>query len=180
MATVLDIVRGISQALANNYDGPHVEEYSSDGEARKAGLKREEGNPMLDARVMDGFKCRFHGNKLIINYHSEASLKDLHKGRNKFESEVESQISDIVKFLKKEYKKVTGNTLSLKKDGEVDIRFEYMNKIRSWITAKQQYEIGGLKDVVEVGEESKDRLDQSIKDWLQLGKNSPKPKNVKI
>ena len=38
MATVLDIVRGISQALANNYDGPHVEEYSSDGEARKAGL----------------------------------------------------------------------------------------------------------------------------------------------
>ena len=104
----------------------------------------------------------------------------MHKGRNKFESGIEGYITDAVKFLKKEYKKVTGNTLSLKKDGEVDIRFEYMNKIRSWVIANQQYEVGGLKDVVEVGEASEDRLDQAIKDWLQLGKNSPKPKNVTI
>ena len=180
MSTVLDIVRGISQVLAHNYDGAHVEEYSADGEARKAGLKREEGNPMIDARVMDGFNCRLHGNKMIVTYHSECPLKDLHKGRNKFESKVESQINDVVKFLKKEYKKVTGNTLSLKKDGEMDIRFEYMNNIRSWFIAKQQYEVGGLKGVVENGEPSEDRLDQSIKDWLQLGKNAPKPKNVTI
>ena len=40
MATVLDIVRGISQAAANAYDGAHDEKYSLDGEVRKIGLKK--------------------------------------------------------------------------------------------------------------------------------------------
>ena len=58
MATVLDIVRGISQAAANAYDGSHDERYNSDGEARKVGLKREEGDPILDWRVMVTLKTR--------------------------------------------------------------------------------------------------------------------------
>ena len=61
MATVLDIVRGISQAAANAYDGAHDDKYSLDGEARKVGLKREEGDPIVDSRVIDGFGIRFHG-----------------------------------------------------------------------------------------------------------------------
>ena len=48
MATILDIIQGISQAAANAYDGSHIEEYSHDGKVRKVGLKREEGNPILD------------------------------------------------------------------------------------------------------------------------------------
>ena len=31
MATILDIIQGISQAAANAYDGSHIEEYSHDG-----------------------------------------------------------------------------------------------------------------------------------------------------
>ncbi len=34
MATTLEIIRGISQAAANAYDGAHSESYSSDGEIR--------------------------------------------------------------------------------------------------------------------------------------------------
>ena len=49
MASVLDIVRGISQAAANAYDGSQDEKYSLDGEARKIGLKREEGDPIIDS-----------------------------------------------------------------------------------------------------------------------------------
>ena len=41
MASVLDIVRGISQAAANAYDGSQDEKYSLDGEARKIGLKEK-------------------------------------------------------------------------------------------------------------------------------------------
>ena len=59
MASVLDIVRGISQAAANAYDGSHDERYAADGKARKIGLNREEGDPILDSRVMDGFKVKF-------------------------------------------------------------------------------------------------------------------------
>ena len=78
MATTLEIIRGISQAAANAYDGSHVEGYSSDGKARVIGLKREEGNPLIDKRVMDGFGVRFHGNKLCITYHSEVKLKEVY------------------------------------------------------------------------------------------------------
>ena len=48
MATVYEIVQGLSQAAANAYDGAMTE----DGEPIKAGLKREEGNPLIDKRVM--------------------------------------------------------------------------------------------------------------------------------
>ena len=53
MATVLDIINGISQAAANSYDGAHDERMAADGEARTAGLKREKGDMNLEARVMD-------------------------------------------------------------------------------------------------------------------------------
>ena len=102
MATTLDIVRGISQVLANSHDGALDEE----GEPIKIGLKREEGDPIKDSRVMDGFSCRFHGNQICISYQSECRLKDVHA--NSFESDTEQKIEDIAKFLKKEYKKLTG------------------------------------------------------------------------
>ena len=71
MATVLDVVRGISQAAANAYDGSHDERYTADGEERKAGLRREEGDSMLETREIDGFKVKFHGNKLNILYNAD-------------------------------------------------------------------------------------------------------------
>ena len=47
MATILDIARGISQVVANTYDGALDEK----GEPIKIGLKREEGDPINDSRV---------------------------------------------------------------------------------------------------------------------------------
>jgi len=79
MATVLDIVKGISQAAANGYDGSQDEKYSFDGEERKIGLKREEGDPIVDSRVVDGFGVAFHGNLLNISYQSDIRLKDIIK-----------------------------------------------------------------------------------------------------
>ena len=73
MATTYEIVRGISQAMTRAYDGAHDE----NGEPVKIGLKREEGNPLIDKRVMDGFGVKFHGNRLMITYHAEIMLKDI-------------------------------------------------------------------------------------------------------
>jgi hypothetical protein len=33
----------------------------------KIGLRREEGHPIMDSRVMDGFNVRFAGDKMIVN-----------------------------------------------------------------------------------------------------------------
>ena len=62
MATVYEIVQGLSQAAANAYDGALDE----NGEPLLAGLKREEGDPILDKRVMHGFKVTFYGNMMCL------------------------------------------------------------------------------------------------------------------
>ena len=65
-ATVYDIIQGLSQAAANAFDGALTE----DGEPIKAGLQREEGHPILDKRVMDGFNVKFYGNMMCLTYQS--------------------------------------------------------------------------------------------------------------
>ena len=77
MADVLEIVRGISQAIANTHDGALDE----DGEPVKIGLRREEDVDITDRRVIDGFKVALHGDQLVIKYHSEIPLEEVH-GKN--------------------------------------------------------------------------------------------------
>ena len=57
-STTLQIIQGLSQAAANAYDGVHDERFSLDGQVRKVGLKREEGCPIMDSRVNDGFSVK--------------------------------------------------------------------------------------------------------------------------
>tara|TARA_R110000824_G_scaffold149397_1_gene319691 strand:+ start:1412 stop:2023 length:612 start_codon:yes stop_codon:yes gene_type:complete len=173
MATTLDIVRGISQVLANSHDGALDEE----GEPIKIGLKREEGDPIKDSRVMDGFSCRFHGNQICISYQSECRLKDVHA--NSFESDTEQKIEDIAKFLKKEYKKLTGSTLSLKASGEMKAIVQNVSKVRTWVQAQKYYDIGGTKGTEPVGGDSKDSVDAKFKSFLDLGGFGKKTKNDK-
>ena len=148
MATVYEIIQGLSQAAANAYDGALDE----NGEPLLAGLKREEGDPILDKRVMDGFNVGFYGNMMCLSYMSEVQLKEVYA--NGFESDVESQLSEIVKFLQKEYKKITGKSVSLTADGEIDIRVENSSRVRSWVTAKMHYKVGGLKEDMAVAAEA--------------------------
>ena len=170
MATTMEIVRGISQVLANSYDGA----LDDKGEPIKVGLKREEGHPILDSRVMDGFKVTFHGNQLRISYHSEIKLKDVHASG--FESDLEQMIADIAKFLKKEYKKVTGDALTLKANGEVDAIVQETSRVRSWVQANQMFDIGGI-DAEGVKEPSEDNMEANFKTFLEQGGWGGKAKN---
>ena len=170
MATVMDIIQGIQQAAANAYDGAHDERAASDGESRTAGLKREQGDMNLEARVMDGFNVRFHGDRLSVHYHGGCKLKETHN-RNEFENAINQHIADVVKYLKKEYKKITGNTLTLTKEGDSEILVQYISRIRCDVQASCMYKIGGMKGVLDAKEpSSEERLDDAIKNWLKLGK----------
>ena len=90
------------------------------GEALKIGLNREEGDPIIDSRLIDGFKVRFAGPKMIVTYQSEVRVNELHP-RNQFENEINAKFADIAKFLKKEYKNITKSTVSLTEDSDADI-----------------------------------------------------------
>ena len=170
--SVLDVVRGLSQAAANAYDGALTE----DGEALKVGLQREEGNPILDKRVLDGFGVVFYGPMMCIKYHSEVQLKEVYA--NGFESDMDQRMADISSFLKKEYRKVTGKSVKLTKEGEIDIRVESTSRVRSWVVAKQHYKIGGMDDVIVVGEGSEDTLEKSWRSFLdQGGLGGKRPRN---
>jgi len=172
MATTMEIVRGISQVMANTHDGA----LDDKGEPIKVGLKREEGHPINDSRVMDGFKVSFYGPQLCIHYHSELKLKDVYaKG---FEDDLAQMIADIAKFIKKEYKKITGSALSLKKAGEVDAIVQNTSRVRTWVQAKQYFDIGGI-DAEGVKSPSEDNMEADFKSFLDQGGWGKKEKGDK-
>ena len=173
MATVYEIVQGLSQAAANAYDGALGE----DNQPLVAGLRREDGDPILDKRVMDGFKIKFYGDMMCLSYHSEVMLKEVYAAG--FESEIEQRIADIASFLKKEYKKITGKSVSLTEEGEADMRVESSSRVRSWVTAKKHYKVGGLAKEMEVNAASADNMEAGWKTFLEQGGWGSRPDNDK-
>ena len=169
MDTILDVINGISQALSSNYDGAT----DKDGEPVKSGLKREDGNPIFDPRVMDGFNARIQGETLVLTYNLETKIKEVHN--TSFESDIESTMADLAKHLKKEYKSATGSALQLTKDGEVDILVQYISKIRTSVTAVQKFKLASSL----LAKEPERKLDDTFKKFLELGGKAKRPQNDK-
>ena len=174
MATVYDIVKGINQAAANAYDGSHDARFRTDGKDDPIGLKREKGCALNDSRVIDGFKVRMSGPKLIVSYQTEMPMSSFHN--TKLDEELEQTFADIVKFLKKEYKNLTGETLTLTEDGPAGMLLQNMSKIRTFVQASKVYTVGNLKDVVPVGEPSQDRLEDNFRKFLEQSSDK-RPQN---
>ena len=177
MANILDIVRGLGQAAANAYDGALDES----GEPLQLGLKREKRHPVLDSRVMDGFKVRFAADKMIVTYHGEVMMKEVHP-RNQFENEIEQKFTDILKYLKKEYRKINKDSVNLKEDGAADIMVQSTSRVRNWVQAKKVYVIKGAEGVDKVGRPSNDKLEDGIRKFLdksttKRAKNDKAPAN---
>lgn len=172
----LEIIRGLSQAAANAYDGGHMENYSLDGQVRKVGLKREEGIPLLDRRVNDGFKVKFYGDSMIINYQSDVMMKDLKD--NGFENDIMRTINEVKKFLQKEYKAITGKSVSLTAKGEPQVIVQTTSNVRTFVQAYQHYKIGGLK-MDQILEPSGDTTRDVTKKFLEFAK-AKRPQNEKI
>jgi lipopolysaccharide assembly outer membrane protein LptD (OstA) len=169
MASVYQIIQGINQAAANAYDGSSEVSQQADNRARTVGLKREDGHYINDRRVMDGFGVKFHGPILQITYQAEVLIKQVQD--NNFENDIEQRLADIVKFLKKEYKAITGDTLTLTKEGDSSILVQRISNYRTDVQAHCDYRIGGLTEVIEVNAGSdEERLDKAVRDWLSLGK----------
>ena len=157
MATTLEIINGISQVLANSYDGALDES----GEPVKIGLRREEGNPLVDHRVIDGFGAHINGNRLHIKYHAEIPLKEVHS--NGFEGEMDSMVEKVKSFLQKEFRKVTKSSLSLSDPSEVDVLVEYISRVRTTVKVHKCYQIGG------VAAEPEKEIDPEFEKFTQLG-----------
>ena len=169
MATTLEIINGISQVLANSYDGALDEA----GEPVKIGLRREEGNPLIDSRIMDGFGAHISGNRLHIKYHAEIPLKEVHSSG--FEGEMESMVEKVKSFIQKEYNKIAKNSLSLSDPSEVDVLVEYISRIRCSVKVHKCYKIGGVPT------EPEKEIDPAYEKMVALsGLGGARPRNEKI
>tara|TARA_Y100001937_G_scaffold71452_1_gene97269 strand:- start:8601 stop:9086 length:486 start_codon:yes stop_codon:yes gene_type:complete len=157
MATTLEIIDCISQVLSNTYDGALDES----GEPIKIGLRREEGNPLVDHRIMDGFGAHVSGNRLHIKYHAEIPLKEVHS--NNFEGEMESMVEKVKSFIQKEYKKIKKTGLTLSDPSEVDVLVEYLSRIRTSVKVHKCYKIGGLPT------EPEKEIDPEFENFTKLG-----------
>ena len=157
MATTLEIIDCISQVLSNTYDGALDES----GEPIKIGLRREEGNPLVDQRVMDGFGAHISGNRLHIKYHAEIPLKEVHSSG--FEGEMEAMVEKVKSFIQKEYKKIKKNALSLTDPSEVDVLVEYVSRIRTSVKVHKCYEISAIPA------EPEKEIDPDFEKMVQLG-----------
>jgi|TARA_Y100000310_G_scaffold104983_2_gene103297 hypothetical protein len=181
LATTIEIVQGLAQAAANAYDGSHDERFTADGTSKKVGLRREEGDPLVDKRIMDGFGVKFSGSKLIVSYQGEMTRKDINNG--KYTDVVEDCFKQIASFLKKEYKSVVGSSVSLSEDGPATVHVQALSRIRTFVMAQKVYNIGSIKEVENIGQGTPDDLlDASIKKFLEIGKDkytgAKKPENV--
>ena len=174
-SNILEIVQGLSQAAANAYDGAHDKRTSYDGEERRIGLAREEGCPIMDKRVMDGFKLKFYGNRVCIHYQADIKLKQIYAGN--FESEMESMINKIKNFLQKEYKAITGNSITLSKDGEISILATSVSRVRSFVQAHQIFKISGIQEDPDAGGSENRTVDDAIRNFLELNNNNKRPSN---
>ena len=142
-------------------------------------MKREEGDPILDRRVIDGFKVKFYNDGLCIHYHGEVKMKEVYSGG--FEDEMARMLNEIKKFLQKEYKAITGNSITLTKTGDVHVMVQSTSRVRSWVQAHQYYKISGIKeDEMSLAKGSENRtVDDAIKNFLSLGKGvANKPQNA--
>ncbi len=173
--TILDVITGISTVLAKKYDGA----LDDDGKRASIGLKRDDEVALADARfprVADGFAATIVGDRLILTYHSEIKMTNVHD--KKFESDIEDYLDKIVKFLKKEYKSLTKDALSLSPQGKPLIKVETMSRQRSWVVAKQEYKIGRV-EMEDTGEGDREKAADAIRKWLDQS-SIKKPKNVTI
>jgi hypothetical protein len=160
---MLEIIQGLAQAAANAYDGAHDERFSHDGKERRANLRREEGCPIMDSRLMDGFNVKFIGDAICLSYQADIKLKEVYAGD--FEHEMETMINDIKNFLQKEYKVVTGKSVSLKKNSEIDVLVQSTSRVRSFVNAHQYFKIMGIEtDPILAPSEKK--ADNIIKEFL--------------
>jgi len=136
MASILEVITGISQALHAKHEG-----------GTQFGLKREtenllQGCSIYDPRVMDGFGVQFTGDRLVLKYHSEMPLVKVHD--KNFETDIRDVVKQITKHLKEEYKKVTKSSLSLVEEGDVQILVQTANRRTCYVNAVQVYKIGGV------------------------------------
>ena len=176
-SNTLEIIQGLAQAAANGWDGNHDDSFALSDKPVSVGLNRENGRPLIDKRVNDGFSVKFSADTICITYQSDVRVQEVKD--SKFEQDMERMLNEVKKFLQKEYKKVTGNSVTLTKKGEPRIIVQTTSRIRTFVQAYQNYKISGIKDMDQIGDPSRDSENDVMRRFLAQS-STKRPQNDKL
>jgi len=161
MATILEVINGISQAIHAKHEG-----------GTPFGLKREtetllQGVSIYDPRIVDGFGVQFQGDMLLLKYHSEMPLVSVHE--KNFQTDLERNIKDICEHIKSEYKQLKKQSLSLTSFGDLKIMLQTANRRTVYVNAVQAYKINNVEIDKGTGVEVKN-YDDSQENFTNIAK----------
>lgn len=154
------IIKGLQQAAYNGSDMSSGDNMSQED----IPLKREKGNKIVDTRVMDGFNVRIAGKYLTLTYQSEETIDHVHE--NGYEDDVRRTLRDLVQYLQKEYKNLSGESVTLTQVEEPHIQVQNTSSKRVWVQATAHYEVSTLEEFEKEGpartQDELDELDKMI------------------
>ena len=86
------------------------------------------------------------------------------------------QLNEIKKFLQREYKAVTGNSITLTSSGEPKILVQSTSRVRSFVQAYQHYKISKVKEepIMDPAVEDSRKI---TRDFLEKFKAAKRPLN---
>ena len=129
----------------------------------------------MDRRINDGFSVKFMGHQMCIHYQADIMLKEIYGGG--FEDEMARMINEVKKFLQKEYKAITGNSVTLTKAGDIKVLASSVSRVRSFVQAHQYYSISGIKADPDAGGSENRKIEDSFRKFLELNNNNKRPQN---
>ena len=152
--TVYDIIQGIHQAAANgkNFENNENIPDFKDNENEVSEEDKDKGHRLGLSVKSQAFFIKINANKMLVTFETMSSIKDVLDKERYIES-LKSNMKIVEKFLKSEYKKITGKTLSISMDGELSSMTQNINGTKTFTTAKQLYTIAGIPEIKDAGTE---------------------------
>ncbi len=159
------IIRGIQQAFRNSKEV-----------GKEVGLRREEYPSAAGpgwTRLFDNFSIRIGGNTLTVTYNTQLTVDQFHNLN--LSNEVETYIAEAIKFLKSEYKEVTGKALTLTPEkGDPVIKTEHISYCRMTLYGTKKFTIGSIPAPLDEEQEALDSYRKTFDSFLKAMKLTPK------
>lgn len=169
--TLAEVMKVLRQIQAHSYDGA----LTFDGKPLKIGMMRENLDE-FHRRKIDAFSVSSAMPDVVrIKYTSQCRLEEIKENKN-FEDEVFEVVGAIKNHLQKEYKRISGKSVSLSEAKKHPIDVQYMSKVNCFLSTCVEYKVAGG-----VGKDEdlslKPNINDTIKRFLQQVKVEKRPLN---
>jgi AraC-like DNA-binding protein len=135
--TLAEVMKVLRQIQSHSFDGA----LSFDGKPLKIGMMREDVDE-FHRRKIDAFSVSSAlPNVVRIKYTSQCKLEEV-QGNKYFEDDVFEVVGAIRNHLQKEYKRMTGKSVTLSETKKHPIDIQYMSRVNCYLSTCVEYKLG--------------------------------------